>query len=146
MRETEVRAGAAALVGERIAKTMSGKLTMGVTNTDFRYGVPLNDAVVLNEDASVQLKVYFARRRRPAELPTSTPHTSRPPTIYWVVQPPERLDDRLRRVLAIGEARDRRGVQLRIATQQDERGGAQARNGGAPARVRTRAQTWTRSS
>ena len=117
VRETDVRRERQALVGERITKTMSGKLTMGATNTDFRYGVSLNDAVVLNEDASVQLKVYFAETAAAGRVADQYAAYLATPEIYWVVQPPERLDDRLRRALAIGRLATDEEF-LRIATQK----------------------------
>lgn len=117
VRETDVRRERQALVGERITRTMSGKLTMGNTNTDFRYGLSLNDALVLNEDAAVQLKVYFAETAAAGRVAEQYAAYLATPDVYWVVQPPERLDDRLRRALAIAKLATDEEFQ-RIATQK----------------------------
>ncbi len=117
VRETDVRRERQALVGERITRTLTGRLTMGTTNTDFRYGVSLNDAVVLNDDAPVQLHVYFSETAAASRVAEQYAAYLASPEIYWLIQPPARLDDRLRRALAIARLATDEEFQ-RIATQK----------------------------
>ena len=101
LKATEVRKEVNGLYSERLQALFSGRITNGKSNTTFEYGLFLNDAPLKNEQASVKLRVAFSGTpsgRRAAE--ESTLYLEEP-VVYWLVELSQRLEERLRRAMAI---------------------------------------------
>lgn len=99
----DVRDRAAGLYAERL-KTL-GSVLVGKSGTPFDYGVQLNRAPLRNDGAPIQLKVWFATSRDADRIREDHAAYVEDSAVYWVVTVPERLDERLRRVLAIERLR-----------------------------------------
>jgi hypothetical protein len=99
----DVRDEAAKLYSERLKAL--GSIVVGNSGTTFDYGVQLNATPLKNDPAPVQLKVFFDSSpagRRVVEGYAAYVEDS---AVYWTVPVPERLEERLRRIIAIGRLR-----------------------------------------
>lgn len=117
IREGDIRAERQKLIAERLRALLPGRLTMGATSTPFEYAILLNESPLVNADASVRLKVSLAdtaaagRAREEYAMYLSTPE------VHWVIQIPDRVDQRLRRAIAIWRLQNEEDFQ-RIASQK----------------------------
>jgi hypothetical protein len=99
----DVRDRAAALYTERLKAL--GSVLVGRSGTPFDYGVQLNGAPIKNDAAPVQLKVWFATTRDADKVREEHAAYVEDSAVHWVITVPGRLDERLRRVLAIEQLR-----------------------------------------
>jgi hypothetical protein len=89
------------LYSDRLLGGLGGRVTYGRSNTSFDYGVFYGETVLKNEAAAVQLRLYLggtpaaqaARERGTTNLDA--------PAVNWIVAVPAKLEERLRRALAI---------------------------------------------
>lgn len=115
--EQTVREERLRLVGDHLRAMFPGRLTLGRTNTTFRYGLLVNEIPFVNQEAPVQLKIYLAETVQSRRIEEEYASYLSEPTVAWVIDLPERLSERLRRAIAIErlESDDRFG---RIATDR----------------------------
>jgi hypothetical protein len=99
----DVRDEAAKLYAERLKAL--GSVVVGKSGTTFDYGVQLNATPLKSDAAPVQLKVYFDSTPTARKVAEDYAAYVEDSAVYWTVPVPERLEDRLRRVLAIGRLR-----------------------------------------
>lgn len=101
VRITDLRQEVAELYSQHLVAQFGGRLTHGRSNTTFNYGVYFADAPLKNEDAPVQLRLYLEG------TPTAVSSIERAaaevdsPVVRWVVPVPDKLEERLKRALAI---------------------------------------------
>ena len=95
----EIRDEAAKLFAERL-KALGAVIT-GKSQTTFDYGVQLNGTPLKNDSAPIQLKVWFDTFAAAHRISDEHAAYIEDSAVYWTVPVPERLDDRLRRKLAI---------------------------------------------
>ncbi len=100
IRETDIRRERQDLVATHLRRVATGRINMGKTQTVFQYGVFLNEAALVNEDAVVQLRVHFADAGKAKQVAEGYAAYLKTPEVHWVVTLPQQLDERLRRVLA----------------------------------------------
>ena len=99
----DVRDQAAKLFAERLKQL--GSVIMGKSGTRFDYGVQLNGTVINGDSAPVQLKVHFASLPRANQIRDEHAAYVEDSAVYWTVPVPDKLEERLRRVLAIERLR-----------------------------------------
>lgn len=99
--ETDVRRERQQMFAERLKALLPGRLTMGATNTTFEYGVFLNDAPIANDSAAVGLRAYFASASQAQKVAEDYAAYLSAPEVYWTITVPARLEERLRRAMAI---------------------------------------------
>lgn len=98
---TEVRRELSKLYAERLLTLFNGRITHGSSNTTFEYGVYLNDAPLKNEQAPVSLRVAFAGTPSGHRAAEESVLYLEEPVVHWVVDLSPRLEERLRRAIAI---------------------------------------------
>ena len=89
------------LYADRLKGVMPGRITLGKSNAVFRYGVFLNDNPIVNEEAPTSVKVLFASLPSANRIGEEYAAYLETPVVYWSLPVPDRLDDRVRRILAI---------------------------------------------
>jgi hypothetical protein len=89
------------LYAVRLKATLPGRITMGKSSTAFRYGVFLNEIAIVNEEAPVSVKVLYAGSTSANRIGEEYAAYLQTPVIFWSVPVPDRLEDRVRRILAI---------------------------------------------
>ncbi len=113
----DVRDAIAALYEGQLRSTYNGRLTHGRSNTSFDYGVFLNDSPIRSDSAPVALRVALGGSAAATKAERESGQNLDEPTVYWILAPAARLEDRVRRYLAIerlGEDEEYR----RIATER----------------------------
>ncbi len=101
VRVADVREATEKLFDGQLRSAFSGRITHGRSSTAFDYGLYYGDTPLKNEDAPVSLRLSLegtpsaqaAVERGTTELDA--------PVVHWVVPVPQKLEERLRRVLAI---------------------------------------------
>jgi hypothetical protein len=101
IRAADLRQAVFRLYSERLLGAFGGRVTHGKSSTPFDYGVFYGETALKNEDAPVQLRLYLegnssaqaARERGTTDLGA--------PVVNWIVAIPQKLEERLRRALAI---------------------------------------------
>lgn len=89
------------LFSDRLKSTLPGRTTVGKSSTAFRYGVFLNEGAVVNEDAPVSVNVLYTSSPKVSQIAEDYAAYLETPVVYWSVPVPDRLEDRVRRILAI---------------------------------------------
>lgn len=97
----DVRDAIASLYEARLRGAYNGRLTHGSSNTSFDYGVFLNDNIVRNESAAVALRVALGKTAAANRAEKEYALDLDAPTVYWLLEPAARLEERVRRFLAI---------------------------------------------
>ncbi|MCL4534926.1 MAG: BREX system P-loop protein BrxC [Bacteroidetes bacterium] len=101
VKQHELRKETADLYAKQLQSQLGGRLTAGKSNTTFEYGVYLNDVALKNDAAPVKLKASLAGTTAAQRAVTDSAANLDDPTVYWVVDVVARLEERLRRALAI---------------------------------------------
>ena len=89
------------LYSERLKGILPGRITMGRSNTNFRYGVSLNDNWIANEEAPVAVRALYGSSQAAKKVGDEYAAYLETPAVYWSIPVPDHLEDRVRRVLAI---------------------------------------------
>ncbi len=111
----DVRDRAAGLYAERL-KALGSVLVGSKSQTQFDYGVQLNGGPLKNDAAPVQLKVFFTTTPAAGKIRDEHAAYVEESAVYWIVTVPDKLDERLRRVLAIERLRaDQKFNEIRTA-------------------------------
>lgn len=124
LRAPDVRKEVFELYQQQVKSLFPGRITVGKSNAAFDYGIYVNDTVVINERAPVQLRVALedtAAAQRSADESAANLDT---PAVSWVVPVPSRLHERLRRAMAIKKLPEDEEFK-RVATERTKR---EARN------------------
>lgn len=100
----EVRDEVSHLYTDALKQAYTGRLRHGKSNTQFTYGLFFNDAPLANESAPVTLRAVVvgsgtAHLAKQAEEQNTANLDA--PLVVWLLEPGERLEDRVRRALAI---------------------------------------------
>ena len=101
VKANDVREATFQLFSDRLLGTFNGRLTHGKSNTVFEYGVFYGDTALKNEDAPVQLRLVLAGTPAATAAQQHSASELTAPVTYWVVTVPEKLQERLRRAIAI---------------------------------------------
>lgn len=101
VRAKEVRAEIVRLHQDALRSLFGGRITVGQSNTPFDYGLYLNDVALKNETAPVQLRAAMAGTDSAEIAIESNTVDLDAPVVYWVVETAPKLEERLRRALAI---------------------------------------------
>lgn len=89
------------LYSTQLRAEFTGRITHGRSNTAFDYGVFYGETALKNEDAPVSLRLALEGTPT-AEAAAERGRTQLDaPVVHWVVPVPDKLDERLKRVLAI---------------------------------------------
>ncbi|MGI8550249.1 MAG: BREX system P-loop protein BrxC, partial [Dehalococcoidia bacterium] len=115
-----VRRDASALAAKRLSALYNGTIAHGISNAAFGYGVALNGASLRNETAPVQLSAHFEGSPAAEAALAGVAASLDSPLIAWVLPAMPKLEDRLRRALAI-EALAKDEEYRRIATEKTQR-------------------------
>lgn len=99
--QKQVRDEVHRLYSERLKGILPGRITLGRSNTNFRYGVLLNDTPIVNEDAPVSVRVLYANSQSAKKVGDDYAGYLETPVVYWSVPVPGHLEDRVRRIVAI---------------------------------------------
>jgi hypothetical protein len=99
--QKQVRDEVHRLYTDRLKGLLPGRITLGKSNTVFRYGLFLNDSAIANDDAPVSVRVLYANSTTANRLGEEYAAYLETPVVYWSVPVPDRLEDRVRRILAI---------------------------------------------
>ncbi len=124
LRAPDVRKEVFELYQQQVKSLFPGRITVGKSNAAFDYGIYVNDTVVINERAPVQLRVALEgtpAAQRSADESAANLDT---PAVSWVVPVPSRLHERLRRAMAIKKLPEDEEFK-RVATERTKR---EARN------------------
>lgn len=89
------------LSSRKLQATFNARITHGVSNTTFDYGVSFGAASLRNQDAEVQLKVLPNDSPAAPEALANFAATLHTADVTWVLPQPQKLMDRLRRAIAI---------------------------------------------
>lgn len=120
LKATEVRQEVTVLYSKRLLGLFNGRITHGKSNTAFDFGVFLNDVPLKNEHAPVKLRVSFAGTPASKKIAEESFLYLEEPVVHWVVDLSQRLEERLRRAMAIGRlAADEEFT--RVATDRTKR-------------------------
>jgi hypothetical protein len=103
----------------RLGGAYNGVITQGVSNTRFEYGVSFGGTFLKNESAPVQLEVMFEGTPSAASVSAGIAATLEKSSVSWLAPEAPRLEERLRRVLAIEGLRDDEEFR-RIATERTQ--------------------------
>ena len=100
----EVRDEVSRLYTDALKQAYTGRLRHGKSNTQFTYGLFFNDAPLANESAPVSLRAVVvgsgtAHLAKQAEEQNTANLDA--PLVVWLLEPGERLEERVRRALAI---------------------------------------------
>lgn len=101
VKEIDVRRERQELVADQLKAHFTGRTTMGQTQTPFEYGVHLNEVAIAHDSAPVTLRVSFEGTEAAKQVAEQYAAYLTEPHVYWVVNLPKRLDERIRRRLAI---------------------------------------------
>lgn len=96
LKATEVRQEVSRLYSQRLLTLFNGR-----SNTTFEYGVSLNDSSIKNDDAPVKLRAAFAGTPSGHRAAEESQLYLEEPVVYWIVELSPRLEERLRRAMAI---------------------------------------------
>ncbi len=120
MKATEVRKEVSTLYSQRLQTLFNGRITHGKSNTTFEYGVFLSDVPLKNEQASVKLRAVFAGTPSGHRAAEESEVYLEEPVVHWVVDLSPRLEERLRRAMAIERLPEDEEFR-RIATDRTKR-------------------------
>lgn len=95
----DVRDQAAQLYEQRLKQL--GAVVVGKSSTKFEYGVELNGSPINGDGAPIQLKVHFESAPRAGQIRDDHAAYVEDSSVYWIIPVPDRLEERLRRILAI---------------------------------------------
>lgn len=101
VRASEVRTQALELYKKELLAQYTGRVQVGRTNTTFEYGLYLNDTPLKNDSATVQLRVSLKASPAANKIAEESATYLQAPAVHWVVEDVPKLDERLRRYLAI---------------------------------------------
>jgi hypothetical protein len=101
VKEIDVRRERQDLVADQLKSIATGRITMGKTQTPFEYGVYLNEVSVTNSGAPVSLRVAFGGSEPAKRIAEEYAGYLTEPQVDWIIELPKRLDDRIRRRIAI---------------------------------------------
>ena len=101
IRATEVREQALELYKKELLAQYSGRVQVGRSNTTFEYGIYLNNTPLKNDSATVQLRVSLKASPAAGRVAEESASYLESPTVHWVVGDVPKLDERVRRYLAI---------------------------------------------
>ncbi|HYT79483.1 MAG TPA: BREX system P-loop protein BrxC [Actinomycetota bacterium] len=97
----DVREETHRLYSDRLLALFNGRITHGRSNTVFEYGAYVGDTPLKNDDAPVKLKLCLAGSPQAEAAQQASATDLDAPLVYWVVDVPGKLDERLRRAIAI---------------------------------------------
>lgn len=89
------------LYSARLQSQFNGRLVHGTSNTVFEYGVFLGDTPIKNEEAPVQLRLSFEGTTTAQAAEQENVVNLEAAVVHWIVPVPAKLDERLRRAIAI---------------------------------------------
>ena len=101
LKATEVRQEVSKLYSDRLLTLFNGRITHGKSNTTFEYAVLLSDVPLKNEQAPVKLRVAFAGTPAGHRAAEDSALYLEEPVVHWVVDLSQKLEERLRRAMAI---------------------------------------------
>lgn len=101
LKATEVRQEVSRLYSQRLLTLFNGRITHGKSNTTFEYGVFLSDVPLKSEQAPVKLRVACAGTPSGQRAAEESEVYLEEPVVYWVVGLSSKLEERLRRAMAI---------------------------------------------
>jgi hypothetical protein len=102
IRQRDVREAVQKEYTTQLQGVFNGRITVGSSNTAFEYGLFLNANPVRNERAAVQLRVDIVAGGSEAQRIAEESATNLDgPEVRWVIEAMSRLEDRLRRAIAI---------------------------------------------
>ena len=101
LKASEIRREVAALYEQQVKSQFPGHITVGKSNTAFDYGIYVNDTPVINEGLPVQLRLALESTPAAQRAVDDSAANLSKPTVSWLVPVPSRLDERLRRGMAI---------------------------------------------
>lgn len=118
LKQKELRDEVQKLHAERVERLFNGTLTLGKSGTPFKYAVTLNGVPLKNDSAPVKLRVDLAasaaEKHAIAEESASCLDA---PDVRWVVDHSGKLEERVRRALAI-ERLENDEEYRRVATER----------------------------
>ncbi|MBI3978332.1 MAG: BREX system P-loop protein BrxC, partial [Chloroflexi bacterium] len=117
IRQKEIRDAVLSLYSKQLLALFNGRITAGKSNTSFEYGVYLNDTPLKNDAAPVQLRVALAGTPAAQHAADESAVNLEEPVAYWVVEMASRLEERLRRAIAIERLKEDEEYR-RVATER----------------------------
>jgi hypothetical protein len=101
LRRPALREETRAIFAEQVRNSYRGSISVGQSNTSFDYGVFFNDQPLRNERAEVQLRIALAGSEAAREGVQQSALDLERPVVLWEIEEPPKLNERLRRALAI---------------------------------------------
>jgi hypothetical protein len=101
IRQTEIRDAVFKLYAQQLQSLFNGRITAGKSNTAFEYAVYLNDSPLKNDDAPVQLRVTLTGTQAARDAEEKSRVHLEEAVVYWIVESAPKIEERLRRALAI---------------------------------------------
>ena len=101
VKEGDVRRERQDLVAQQLKSVLPGWLSLGKTQTRFDYGVFLIGIPIAHESEPVSMKVSFAGSEAAMKIAEDYAAYLSEPEAHWIIELPKRLDERIRRRLAI---------------------------------------------
>lgn len=98
---SRVRKEVTELCSSRLGALLNGRVTHGVSNTTFDYGISLASVSLKNDSARVQVDVLFQDSPTAQSTLKDAATTLDSPKVWWILPPMPKLHDRIRRALAI---------------------------------------------
>jgi hypothetical protein len=120
MKQKAVRDEIFSLFTSHLQTRFPGRITVGKTNTPFTYGTYFSGTAIKNEASPVQLHVSLANTETAQRAAESNVGELEGPLVHWVIDPPESLEVRLRRAIAIAKLPADEEYQ-RVATDRTRR-------------------------
>jgi hypothetical protein len=120
LRAREVRDAIAKLYEAQLQSLFPGRITAGKSNTAFEYGLFLNDLPIKNEGAPVTLRAALAGTPAAGLAAEQSAADLEAAVVYWTLPAVAKLEERLRRAIAIERAPDDEEFR-QIATERTRR-------------------------
>ena len=101
MRASDVRKEIVKLYEDRMARALPPRVTVGQMGTAFGYTQELEGTILKGEGEAVALRVWRPNPREEQRITAETATNLEAPVVYWVLDEARRLEQRIRRALAI---------------------------------------------
>jgi hypothetical protein len=101
VRASDVRKEILKLYEDRLTKALPTRVTVGQMGTAFGYTQDLEGTVLKGEGEAVALRVWRPNPREAQRIAAETATNLEAPVVYWVLDEAKRLEQRIRRALAI---------------------------------------------
>jgi hypothetical protein len=101
LRSPALREEARTIFAEQLRNTYTGRIQAGQSNTNFDYGLFFDDTSLRNERAEVQLRIALSGTDTARQGVQQSAMQLDAPIVFWEIDQPQKLSDRLRRAIAI---------------------------------------------